>query len=226
MEFCDVSFGYSLEEKILEKINFNVRKKEIVTILGLSGNGKSTLLMLANRLLETSGGVICYNGQNIRHISPLVLRKEIGYLSQIPYLIEGTVKDNLLLPFYQRKIPEDIEEHWNRILLAVGLRQSYLFRSSHELSVGEKQRVALARALMNQPQLLLLDEPNSALDEEHTRILVSSLKRIVQEESLSLLIVTHQIGFAHDVGDRFLVLKNGGMEEIKDLKYAFIRERE
>jgi len=224
LEFCHVSFHYDNNTRILNDISFKIEMKEIVVILGKSGNGKSTLLKLANRLLELSAGSIYYKGKDIRDISPLDLRREVGYLSQTPHLIEGTVKDNLLLPFQRQRFSGDLKKLFSETLLNVGLNEKFLLRSYRQLSVGEKQRISLARTLVNRPSVLLLDEPNAALDEENTRTLIRSLKNVIHEQPVAILVVTHQIDFAKKLGDRFLVLQNGSITEIKYPGYAFSKE--
>ncbi|MCF6149550.1 MAG: ABC transporter ATP-binding protein [Candidatus Kuenenia sp.] len=224
LEFRDVSFRYNNGEDVLHKLSLAVREKESVVILGQSGYGKSTLLKLGSRLLEASDGTILYKGINIHAISPLVLRKEIAYLSQTPCLLEGSVESNLLLPFRKNEFPHDLRERISNILMLVGLNESFLLRRSHELSVGEKQRIALARTLINRPSVLLLDEPNTALDEENIRILIHSLKHIIQRDAISMLVVTHQLDFAKKLGNRFLVLKKGRVKEIECPESAFAKD--
>lgn len=224
LEFRNVSFGYNHDENILHKLSLTAWEKEIVVILGQSGYGKSTLLKLGNRLLEASDGTILYKGTDIHTISPLVLRKEIAYLSQIPCLLEGTVESNLLLPFRKNELPHDMKNQIIAMLHLTGLNESFLQRPSHELSVGEKQRIALARTLINRPSVLLLDEPTTALDEENARILIHSLKQIIRENAISMLVVTHQLDFAKRLGNRFLVLENGRVKEIERPELAFAKE--
>ncbi|MDH4127557.1 MAG: ATP-binding cassette domain-containing protein [Spirochaetota bacterium] len=222
LEYSDVSFSYNNTSNALDKISFSLKKAEIIIILGSSGSGKSTLLKITNRLIELTSGCVRYNNQDIKEISPLLLRKEIAYLPQTPYLIEGSVNDNLLLSFQNKEDHNLANNKIMKTLNEVGLNEKYLTRSSHELSVGEKQRVALARTLLNHSKILLLDEPNSALDEENSNILIQTLKQIVERERISMIIVTHQLDFANNLGNRFFNLKNGKINEINNPKSAFI----
>ncbi|GMT49370.1 MAG: glycine/betaine ABC transporter ATP-binding protein [bacterium] len=221
LEFQNISFQYPQQDRIFQNVSFTVSQGEVVVILGLSGSGKSTILKLANRLIELSEGEILYNGQDIKSLSPLLLRKNLGYLSQIPYLIEGNVRDNLLLPFSPKGKSDDMDHQISPILAEVGLNDSYLDRPSKDLSVGEKQRVALARTLLNRSKVLLLDEPNSSLDEENSRILIKCLKRIIDQDGITIVMVTHQLDFARSLGGRYLLLTHGTMKEIDDPKKAF-----
>ncbi len=226
LEFCEVSFQYNKKEMLHDKLSFQIKKNEIVSILGPSGTGKSTLLKLANRLLEISSGCIRYLGKDIKEISPLKLRKELGYLPQVPYLIEGTVRDNLLLAFSQKELPVNLDEIISKAMLEVGLQEKYISKPSHELSVGEKQRVALARTILNQSKILLLDEPNSALDQDNSQILVKTLKNLVKEKEISIIIVTHQLDFAKQMSGRYLVLRNAEITEVNDPDMAFQKKEE
>ncbi len=221
LEFQNISFQYPQQDRIFRNVSFTVSIGEIIVILGLSGSGKSTILKLTNRLIELSEGEILYDGRDIKSISPLLLRKELGYLPQTPHLIEGSVRDNLFLPFVHKGKSNELDHQMTPILTEVGLNDGYLDRPSKELSVGEKQRVALARTLLNQSKVLLLDEPNSALDEENSRILIRCLKRIVDQEGITIIVVTHQLDFAKSLGGRYLLLKHGAVEEIDDPKKAF-----
>ncbi|HEO65427.1 MAG TPA: ABC transporter ATP-binding protein [Spirochaetes bacterium] len=221
LEFQNISFQYPQRDRIFQHVSFTVSQGEVIVILGLSGSGKSTILKLTNRLIELSEGTIHYNGRDIKSLSPLLLRKELGYLPQTPHLIEGNVRDNLLLPFDHKVESSELNHKISHILTEVGLRDSYLDRSSQDLSVGEKQRVALARTLLNQSKVLLLDEPNSSLDEENSRILIKCLKRIIDEDGITIVMVTHQLDFARTLGGRYLLLKNETIEEIDDPKKAF-----
>ncbi len=213
LESDQLSFGYSKRKRLLNDITFQLKSGDITIILGKSGEGKSTILKLLNRLLTPSSGVIRYNQINIQDISPLQLRKDLGYIPQIPYLIEGTVRDNLLLPFYKRDIPTDINLIFIEKLVEVGLEEEILYQNAQELSVGQKQRISIVRSLLNEPKILLMDEPSSALDKENIKLLIQSLKTIVQQEALTLLIVTHNLDFAREIDGRLLYLKDGTIKK-------------
>lgn len=221
LEYSNITFQYNSETIIYNRLSFEVQEEEIVVLIGKSGTGKSTLLKLTNRLLELTQGDIFYKGKNIKDISPLQLRKQIGFLPQSPHLIEGTVKDNLLLPYPKKEQSKDLDALFINNLKKVGLSEKYLNKPSNELSIGEMQRVTLVRTLLNNSNVVLLDEPNSALDEENSQLLVQSLKRIVEEKKVTLLIVTHQLQFARQLHGRYLVLNDGNVEEVEDPKDGF-----
>jgi len=226
LSFNQVSYSYDNSLPIFKKISFDVKQGEMILILGLSGTGKSTLLKCANRLVDISEGIIYYNGQDINKLSPLLLRQEVSYLPQIPFLIEGTVKENLLLSFHCQPQTDNIDEQLHHVLSEVGLTPDYLLTLSQKLSVGEKQRVALARTLLNQFKILLLDEPNSALDQINSQIMIQTLQRIKSQKGVTMIIVTHQLNFAKELGGRYLVLEKDQMKEVSKPDFAFTHDWE
>lgn len=210
LKVVDLSFSYpGTSDLIFENINFSIFPGESISITGKSGMGKSTLLKILNRLLEHDNGVILYKGKSIKDYSPIELRKEIAYLPQTPYLIEGTVKDNLELA---AKISSN--RNFSSILEKVGLSEAYLNKNAAELSTGQKQRVSLARTLLNPSRILLLDEPNSALDEENSKILLDTLDLLIKEDNKAIILISHDVAFSKQLSQRFLLLKDCGLTEI------------
>ncbi|MDH5680204.1 MAG: ABC transporter ATP-binding protein [Spirochaetota bacterium] len=226
LKLTNVSFRYDNQPELLSNISFSTAKHQISIIVGPSGTGKSTLLKLCNRLIDCSEGDIHYNGLSIYQQSPLQIRKKIGYLPQIPYLTDDKVRDNILISFQQKDISDNNSRDIIRLLREVGLSEEYLERSSLELSVGEKQRIAIVRTLMNNSKILLLDEPNSALDEDNSVILIRCLKRLVLQEGVSLIVVTHNLDFARKLGGRFLLLKGGSLVEVNDPSESFMEGKQ
>ena len=192
---------------IVEDINLTVQRGEVLAIIGPSGSGKSSLLRLLNRLDEPTRGTVYLEGIDYRTIPPRELRRRVGLVSQIPYLFPGTVADNLR--FGPRQHGEELSDREIAELLArVGL-PSYAERDVSELSVGEAQRISLARTLANRPQVLLLDEPTSALDEQSKGEVEALIKRIIREEHLTCLIVTHDPEQARRMARQALLLVAG-----------------
>ena len=200
---------------ILKGIDLHIKEKEVVVIIGPSGSGKSTLLRCSNFLeVPTEGTVavdgILLNGEtNINDV-----RKEVGMVFQrfnlFPHM---TVLQNIMLaPMKVRHIAkEEAEETAKKLLARVGLADkadSY----PPQLSGGQQQRVAIARALAMKPKVMLFDEPTSALDPEMVGEVLDVMKRLA-EEGMTMVIVTHEMGFAREVGDRVLFVDGGQILE-------------
>ena len=200
---------------ILKGIDLHIKEKEVVVIIGPSGSGKSTLLRCINFLeVPTEGTVavdgILLNGEtNINDV-----RKEVGMVFQrfnlFPHM---TVLQNIMLaPMKVRHIAkEEAEETAKKLLARVGLADkadSY----PPQLSGGQQQRVAIARALAMKPTVMLFDEPTSALDPEMVGEVLDVMKRLA-EEGMTMVIVTHEMGFAREVGDRVLFVDGGQILE-------------
>lgn len=206
------SFG---DLQVLRGVNLNIAEKEVVVIIGPSGSGKSTLLRCINYLEEPTGGSIVIDGipltgeANINEI-----RKEVGMVFQrfnlFPHM---TVLQNLMLaPMKVRGIAKhEAEETARTYLKKVGLEDkanSY----PEQLSGGQQQRVAIARALCMKPKALLFDEPTSALDPEMVNEVLDVMKELANE-GMTMAVVTHEMGFAREVGDRVVFVDGGVIQE-------------
>ena len=206
------SFG---DLEVLKGIDLNVAEQEVVVIIGPSGSGKSTLLRCINYLEEPSGGEVVVDGIPLNgeaHINEV--RKEIGMVFQrfnlFPHM---TVLENLILaPMKVRGLHKDEAKKLALELLnKVGLREkadSY----PESLSGGQQQRVAIARALCMKPKAMLFDEPTSALDPEMINE-VLDVMRSLAKDGMTMVIVTHEMGFAKEVGDRVLFVDGGHILE-------------
>lgn len=199
------SFG---DTEVLKGVSLSVSKGEVVVIIGGSGSGKSTLLRCINRLETFSDGQILYKQQEV--LNNETARREIGMVFQqfnlFPHM---TVLDNITLAPVQvgKKAKEDTVQEAKALLEKVGLSdKAEVFPS--KLSGGQKQRVAIARALAMKPQVMLFDEPTSALDPELVGEVLRVMKQLA-EEGMTMLIVTHEMGFAREVADRVVFVDNG-----------------
>ncbi|MGS2750340.1 ABC transporter ATP-binding protein [Bacillus zanthoxyli] len=201
------------EVTALHPISLDVKAGEFIGIVGPSGSGKSTLLSIAGALLSPSKGDIYIREQNITQLSEKEMTdirlKKIGFIFQfanlVPYL---NVKEQLL---YIAKLKKDnkqeSEKRADHLLAAFGLGE----RKNHypnQLSGGEKQRVAIARAFMNNPDLILADEPTASLDSKRAREVVEMMKREVKESRKAAIMITHDERML-DVCDRILTLRDG-----------------
>ncbi|MEB7887232.1 iron efflux ABC transporter ATP-binding subunit FetA [Serratia fonticola] len=182
---------YQIDEQvILDAVSFTLKSGEFKLITGPSGCGKSTLLKIVSSLLSPTRGNITFNGKNIDDVAPEEYRKQVSYCFQTPALFGDTVYDNLALPYQIRKLKPD-EKKIRQDLTLLALPDSMLKKGINELSGGEKQRISLIRNLQFMPKVLLLDEITSALDEDNKRNVNELIRRLVAEQGLGVLWVTH-----------------------------------
>ncbi|CAI0817221.1 iron ABC transporter ATP-binding protein FetA [Serratia sp. JSRIV001] len=182
---------YQIDEQvILDAVSFTLKSGEFKLITGPSGCGKSTLLKIVSSLLSPTRGNIIFNGKNIDDVAPEEYRKQVSYCFQTPALFGDTVYDNLALPYQIRKLKPD-EKKIRQDLTLLALPDSMLKKGINELSGGEKQRISLIRNLQFMPKVLLLDEITSALDEDNKRNVNELIRRLVAEQGLGVLWVTH-----------------------------------
>ncbi|QQK76204.1 phosphate ABC transporter ATP-binding protein [Salicibibacter cibarius] len=204
---------------ILKNISLQVKKGEIITLIGGSGAGKSSLLMLLNRLVDPDKGTIHFRGRDVRDYEIPKLRKSIGMVLQSSSLFEGTVADNLA---FGPKLFQEWEENMGEELLAhVQLPASYLHREVETLSGGEQQRVAFARTLANRPDVLLLDEVTSAVDLKNVDLIEAFLLEIVPKNVKAIMMVTHDVKQARRLGDRTIFMENGKIVEMGPTEKLF-----
>ncbi len=208
---------------VLKGIDLSVAAGEVVAIIGPSGSGKSTLIRCINRLEEPSGGTIRFEGREAlsafratkpHQIGTGELRRHVGMVFQHFNLYpHRSVLDNVTMGpvLVQQVAKREAEERARQILASVGLLDKCSEFPNH-LSGGQKQRVAIARALAMQPRVLLLDEVTSALDPE----LVGEVLHVIRElaeQGMTMLLVTHEMGFAADVANRIVFMENGAVVE-------------
>lgn len=171
-------------------------KGEVLAVRGPSGSGKSTLLKMLARLLAPDSGAILYQGRDSTMISPQEWRRKIQYLAQKPVMFEGSVEQNLLLPFSLSVIARDVSYDWvqaDKYMRELGLSTEMLSQDAPTLSGGEAARIALIRSLLINPEILLLDEPTAYLDEANRKRLIAVLQQWIQEKPWrAMIIVSHQ----------------------------------
>lgn len=200
---------------ILSDVSFSANNGEITAIVGPSGGGKSSLIRLINRLSDPTGGTIYLDGEDIAGLDPLWLRRRVAMAPQKPFMFEGTVLANLLLPFRYRQEPlpaPDGPEVAHCLELA-RLAPDLLERDSRTLSLGQQQRASLARALITRPRVLLLDEPTSALDRPTADHLSATLHTICRSQQLTVILVTHDLRLAEKIADHLIYLEAGRIRE-------------
>lgn len=203
------SFG---DLEVLKGINLTVKKQEVVVLIGASGSGKSTLLRCLNQLEEITSGEIIIDGVNVcdKQTDINKVRSEIGMVFQSFNLFpHKTVLDNIMLaPMKVRKWPkEKARAKAMELLEKVGLKEKAdVYPDS--LSGGQAQRIAIARALAMEPKAMLFDEPTSALDPELVGEVLLVMKNLAKD-GMTMIVVTHEMGFAKEVADRVVVLSDG-----------------
>ncbi len=215
------SFG---KLEVLKKINIEIKKGEVVAVIGPSGSGKSTFLRCLNRLEEPSGGDIFFKNENINSTKSNIndIRKNIGMVFQHFNLFpHKTVLENLMIaPMKVRGFSKvEAEKLALDFLRKVGL-ENKVNEYPNKLSGGQKQRVAIARALTMEPDLMLFDEPTSALDPEMVNEVLEVMKELAKE-GMTMIIVTHEMGFAKNVANRVLFMDHGFILEDETPKNIF-----
>ena len=215
---------------VLKDINLNVEKGEILSLIGPSGSGKSSLLkMLVGLLKPKSGNVILNNNQlNYSNNSDLrIIREQIAIVFQQYNLFQNmnVLKNVCIAPTkIQKRNKKQVEEQAINLLEKVGLKDK-LKSYPDELSGGQQQRVAIARALCLNPEILLLDEVTSALDPELVQEVLDSV-RLLASEGMTMLIVSHEMSFVKEVSSRVVFMDNGSIIEINDPKIIFESPKE
>ena len=208
-----ISFG---DLHVLKDVSIHIKQGEKIVVIGPSGSGKSTFLRCLNRLENPSGGTILFEGKDMT--SPDtdldIPRRKMGMVFQnfnlFPHL---TVMQNITLAPVTLKLKsqEEAEKDALRLLERVGLTEKATVYPS-TLSGGQKQRIAIVRALAMQPDVMLFDEPTSALDPEMVGEVLNVMKDLARE-GMTMVVVTHEMGFAREVADRVLFMNGGYIEE-------------
>ena len=198
---------------VIKGINLDIYENEFVTLLGPSGCGKTTLLRILGGFLTPDEGKVMFDGVDIAELPPY--KREINTVFQkyalFPHM---NVYDNVAFGLKIKKEPKDvIEQKVNRMLKLVGL-EDYGQRRVTEMSGGQQQRVAIARALVNEPSVLLLDEPLGALDLKLRKEMQHELKKIQQEVGITFVFVTHDQEEALTMSDKIVVLNAGEIQQV------------
>jgi lipoprotein-releasing system ATP-binding protein len=207
-------FHQPVEFQVLKDINFSIDQGEFVSIMGKSGCGKSTLLYILSTMDTDYSGELFLNNELLTGKShnelAQVRNAEIGFVFQFHYLLsEFSVLQNVMLPGLKlgRKSPQEVEADAIEKLRLLGI-ESEAKKLANRLSGGQKQRVAIARALINDPLIIMGDEPTGNLDSKNADNVYGIFRELSQEKGLSLLIVTHDIDFANRT-DRIITMEDG-----------------
>lgn len=203
--------------QVLKEVSFSMNAGELVAIVGSSGSGKSTLLHTLGGLDQPSSGEVWVRGQSLQQLSSdklaLLRNQNLGFVYQFHHLMaDFSALENVMMPMLIGK--QNKTEAANRaekMLQAVGLSHRITHRPS-ALSGGERQRVAIARALVNNPALVLADEPTGNLDQKTTESIFELIQQLNQEQNIAFLLVTHDLNLANKLS-RSLVMRDGALSE-------------
>jgi len=224
IEFNDITKSFSsgaVRTDVLKGVTFRINKGEFAAIMAPSGTGKTTLLNVLGCLMKASSGSYLFEGQDIETLNDDQLseirNKKIGFVFQTFNLLERTsALDNVLLPLvYSDIYPADAVKKASHLIESVGLKERINYKPS-ELSGGQQQRVAIARALINDPAVILADEPTGNLDSNSAKEIMEIFKTL-HKEGRTIIVVTHDINIARSAG-RIIYLKDGKVEKEEVLK--------
>ena len=223
IEIREISFAYG-KQVILDRVGFTAQSGECVGILGNNGAGKSTLITCVNRILTPQNGEVLIDGKPVSQMSRNEMARTIAYVAQKNEMNHATVFDCVLLgrkPYMKWAVSQEDIDLCEAVIRRVGL-EDFQVRCLDELSGGELQKVMLARALVQQPKVLLLDEPTSNLDPRNQYEMMALVQQIAREQGITVLIVIHDLNLALRYCDRFYFMKNrtgysyGGVETVTE----------
>lgn len=200
-------------KNILKVNNLEIEKNKITCILGKSGGGKTTFLKLLNNMISPTSGIIKFNDKNIFDYDPVELRRKVPMLPQNPVVFSGTIKENFDLALKYRDLKPKSKKNYKEILEKVDLDKQKLDKNAEDLSGGEKQRLSLARILLLEPNILLLDEPSSALDEKTEKLIIDTVVDYIRRKNGTLIMVTHSTKIAKEYGDEIVTINQGKIDK-------------
>lgn len=208
-QFIDVQY-----KDILDVPSLLIEKGKITTLVGTSGSGKTTLLRMLNKMLSPTQGRIMFKAHDLETLNTVTHRRQVTMLSQNPIMFDGSIRDNLNigLKFHGKNVGSD--EMLLSMLERVKLKKS-LDTSPHVLSGGEKQRLALGRVLLLNSEIVLLDEPSAALDDETEETIIKMVVEYVRIENKTLVMVTHSKIMAEKQSDIIIEISEGRCRSIR-----------
>ncbi|WFR61500.1 ABC transporter ATP-binding protein [Paenibacillus amylolyticus] len=217
IQFENVSKQYPDGTTALRQVNLNINKGELFVMIGPSGCGKTTMLKMINRLIERTDGTVRINGRPIDEYNIHELRWNIGYvLQQIALFPHMTIAENIaVVPELRKWKSDQIKQRVHTLLDMVGLHgDTYSERKPAELSGGQQQRIGVLRALAADPEIVLMDEPFSALDPMSREKLQDDILDIQRQMKKTIVFVTHDIQEAMKLGDRICIMKDGEVLQV------------
>lgn len=217
-----------VETIVLKGVSFTIRDGEFVAIMGPSGSGKSTLMHILGALDSPTGGTYQLDGKDVSMLSDDELaeirRKKIGFVFQsFNLLSRATVLRNVMLPLVYAEVSKpEREKQAQKALLAAGLPQDRWSHRSNQLSGGQMQRVAIARALVNNPSMILADEPTGNLDSKTGEIVLGTFQELNRKHAHTIILITHE-RYVAEHADRIIHIQDGLiLEDIKNTKKRIV----
>lgn len=209
-EVNGINFSYR-SRQILNGVSFAVKEDDLVSILGPNGVGKTTLIKCINKVLTPDAGSVFMEGADIHRMSKKDIAKNIGYVAQRSETSKTTVFDSVLLgrkPHFQWDVTEKDIRLAGRVLHLLGL-DGLALKYVDEISGGEYQLVQIARVLVQQPRLILLDEPTSSLDLSNQHMIMHLVRNIVKKNHMAAIMIIHDLNLAIRHSDKFVLMKDG-----------------
>ena len=214
-EVNGIGFSYG-SRQVLDRVTFTVKADDVVSVLGPNGVGKTTLIKCINRILTPDAGSVCMEGSNLRRMGRKDIARSIGYVAQRSETSRITVFDSVLLgrkPHFQWGVTEKDIRLAGRVLHLLGLNGLAL-KYVDEISGGEYQLVQIARVLVQQPKLILLDEPTNNLDLSNQHMILQLVRKIVKKNHMAAIMAIHDINLAIRHSDKFVMMKDGAVHSV------------
>ena len=211
IEFKNVRKNFK-DKTVIKDLNLTIEDEQLVAIIGASGCGKTTTLKMINRLIDPTSGTILIDGQDINKMNKTELRRKIGYvIQQMGLFPHMTVRENIeLIQKLEKKDPKIIEKNTEKLMEIMDLDgDEYLDKYPQDLSGGQQQRIGVARALANNPSIVLMDEPFSALDPITRQSLQNEVRRLQEKMKTTIVFVTHDMDEAIKIADKICIMKDG-----------------
>ncbi len=221
-----LEFGYS-SSPVLKDVNLEVNGPQLISIIGPNGVGKSTLIHCINKILSPTKGVVMINGEDVNEISIKEMAKKVGY---VPYATSDafplSVVDTVLMGRHPhsgwKSLDHDLDVVYSTLKL-INI-EHLAMRSFDELSAGQHQKVMLARGLVQEPEVLLLDEPTSNLDIKHQMEVTRILRNLSQEKGILIIMISHDLNIAAKYSDNMVMLSNGSIYAVGTPKEVLTKE--
>lgn len=207
-EVNGIDFSYN-STRVLDDVSFSVKADDVVSILGPNGVGKTTLIKCIHRVLKPDAGSVFIEGSDLHRMSKKNIAKKIGYVAQRSETSRTTVFDSVLLgrkPHFEWDVAEKDIQLAGRVIHLLGL-DGLALKYIDEISVGEYQLVQIARVLVQQPKVILLDEPTSSLDLSNQHMIMHLIRNIVKKNHMAAIMTIHDLNLAIRHSDKFVLMK-------------------